>query len=214
MQQFIGNMTGPEIKYRSKQALAGLVQIAGIRDHGPHLASGSEVRLLEAYSSLASQRLHPYLFIPPIITGTVAERAIMSVSEGALKAVVQDVTKSLLSSGLERIVFVTCTKRDLELSRDSSSQLSGKKKFIGIWEIYPAVPEFGTDDPEAVGNAYLTAQMLYLEPDFVKPDMMKYANASFGVVGDPKKATADLGKIIFDQGFETLVLELDKFMRE
>ena len=214
MQPLIGVMTGPEMKYRAKQALTALIAIAGLRDHGPHLASGSEIELLDAYSRKASERLHPYLFVYPTITTSLGNRSLLRLSESAFKATILDAAKALRSLQIERITVISNSKKDLEVSKETLAQLEGKKKSMGIWELHPKIAELEGEDPLAIGNAFLTAQMLYIQPGMVKPEMLRYADASFGVSGDPKKASAEIGKKIFDQTFESFVSELDMFMRE
>ncbi len=209
-----GEMTGPEFRYRSKQALAGLIPIAGLVDHGPHLASGSEIELVGEYSHRLTERLHPYLFLNPIVLTTLSERSLLPSSESAFKAAILESSKGLKTLRIERTAILCNGKKDLEACQTVLGQIPGKKKALGLWQNYPKVPELEGEDPLSPGNPFLTSQILYLRPSMAKLEMMKYADPSFGVTGDPKKANPEIGLRIFGQTFEALVSDLDSFMRE
>lgn len=207
-------MTGPEFRYRVKQATVGLVQVTGVRDHGPHLSSGAEWELLEIYVTRVTQRLHPYILREPPILLTTGDRSLFPVDPEVLKSTVANAVGSLASLGIGRAAVIVSGEPELETVKSATEGAKSKVKVLALWELYPKVKELDGEDPKGIGNAFLTAQLMHLSPEMVKADNLKYADSSFGVSGDPKKATAEVGKVVFDQTFEALVATLDNFMRE
>jgi len=207
-------MTGPEFRYRLKQASVGLIQVGGFRDHGPHISSGAEWALLDEYVTRAVQRLHPYILREQPIVQSVGERAILGSSPETLKASIGDLLTKTAELGVPRAVVLSASAQEHEVAQTAVEGAKLKAKVLALFEMYPKVQQLEGEETKGTGNAYLTAQLMHIRPEMVKPDMMQYANASFGVSGDPKRATPEVGKLIFDQTFEALVAALDSFMRE
>jgi len=207
-------MTGPELRYRVKQASVGLIQVGGLKDQGPHLSSGAEWELLEAYASKAAQRLHPYILRQPPILQAIGDRSLFPVAPETLKSVVSDAIVGIASLGIGRAAILVLGEPEWEAVKAAVEGAKAKTKILALWELYPKPKELEGEDPKGVGNAFLTAQLMHLDPEMVKVDNLKYADSSFGVSGDPKKATAEIGRTVFDQTFEALVAALDNFMRE
>jgi len=214
MEHSTAMMTGPEFRYRLRQASVGVIQVGGLRDHGPHLSSGAEWELLEAYVSKAVQRLHPYVLRAQPVVQSAGERALIPTSVEALKASLSEITAKIAELGVPRVALICASEPEFEAAKSSTEGAKVKVKVLALWELYPRVPQLEGEDRKGPGNAYLTAQLMDIGPEMVKLDMMKYADSSFGVSGDPKKATPEIGKMIFDQTFEALVTALDNFIRE
>jgi len=207
-------MTGPEFRYRVKQSSMSLVQVSGLRDHGPHLSSGAEWELLDTYAANVVQRLHPYILRAPPIIQAMGERALFPVAAETLKATLANAIAEIAALGITRVAVLCASEAELETIKSATEGAKAKVKILPLWELYPKLKELEGEDPKGIGNAFLTAQLLNLRPEMVKTDNMKYADTSFGVQGDPKKATPEIGKTLYGQAFETLVAALDNFMRE
>jgi len=191
-----------------------LLQVIGLRDQGPHLSSGAEWELLDTYAANVAQRLHPYILRAPPIVQAIGERALFPVAPETLKATVADAIAAIAALGIARVAVLCASEAELETIKAGAEGAKAKVKILPLWELYPKPKELEGEDSKGIGNAFLTAQLMNLRPEMVRTDNMKYADKSFGVAGDPKKATPEIGKAIYDQTFEALVAALDNFMRE
>ncbi|MCI4438736.1 creatininase family protein [archaeon] len=214
MKQPIGQMTGPELKFRAKQAMAALIPIAGLKDHGPHLAVSTEIEITEEYASNVAQRLSPYILVTQTIPFEVGDDKLFGLEKDCLALTLKQIASQVKALGIERVVVLSLSNNSLEVAKEALKGLSFKQKYINIVENLPKVEELTSESPVGKGNAYLTSLALFLSSYLVKQDMLKYADSSFGVVGDPKKATSEIGKKLYDASFEGIVQVLDNFLRE
>lgn len=214
MKQPIGQMTGPELKFRAKQAMAALVPIAGLKDHGPHLAISTEIEITEEYASNIAQRLSPYILVTQTVPFEVGDDKIFGLEKDCLALTLKQIANQIKALGIERIIVLSLSNNSLEVAKEALKSFGLKQKYISIVESLPKAEELASENPTGKGNAYLTSLALFLSSSLVKQDMLKYADSSFGVIGDPKKATSEIGKKLYETSFENIVQVLDNFLRE
>lgn len=214
MKQPISQMTGPELKFRAKQAMAALIPIAGLKDHGPHLAISAEIEIVEEYASNIAQRLSPYILVTQTIPFEVGDDKLFGLEKDCLALTIKQIASQIKSLGIERLIVLSFSSNSLEVAKDALKGFNFKQKYINIVENLPKVEELASESSVGKGNAYLTSLSLFLNSYLVKQDMLKYADSSFGVVGDPKKATPEVGKKLYNTSFENIVQALDNFLRE
>lgn len=214
MKQPIGQMTGPELKFRARQAMAALVPIAGLKDHGPHLAISADAEIVEEYASNLAQRLSPYILVTQTIPFEVEDNKIFGVEKDSLALVLKQIATQVKGLGIERLIILSTSNNSLEAAKEALKSLSFKQKYINIIESLPKLEELASENPMSKGSAYITSLALFLSNGLVRQDMLKYADSSFGVTGDPKKATAEIGKELYEFSFENIVQTIDNFLRE
>lgn len=207
--------TGPELKFKSRNALLAIVTVGGIRDHGPHLSSSAEIRLLEHYSTALRDRFYPYILVTPGISYSIGEGAIFAVTPEVVGGLARDIALGAKSLGVGKVMGLTCGKAELEALRSGLEAAKGLKTYaFGIWEFYPKLEELEGEDPLSRGGPHLTSQLLHIDKSYVKEDMIKYFEPSAGASGDPRKSSAELGKLIVDKVLEALFIKSDEIMRE
>lgn len=214
MKQPFVYVTGPELKFRAKQAMAALIPIAGLRDHGPHLAISTEIEVTEEYASNVAQRLSPYVLVTQTIPFEIGDDKIFGLDKDCLALMLRQIASQIKALGIGRIIVFSFSNNSLEIAKEALKSFGFKQKYINIAETLPKVEELASESPMGKGNAYLTSLALFLSNYLVKQDMLKYADSSFGVAGDPKKATLEIGKKLYETSFENIVQTLDNFLRE
>ncbi|MBO3757521.1 MAG: creatininase family protein [Thermoproteota archaeon] len=214
MKQPIGQMTGPELKFRAKQAMAALIPISGLKDHGPHLAIGTEIEITEEYANKIAQRLSPYVLVTQTIPFEIGGDKIFGLEKDCFALTLKQIANQIKALGIERIIILSFSSDSIEVSKEALKNFNFKQKYINIVETLPKTEELVSESPTGKGNAHLTSLALFLNSYLVKQDMLKYADSSFGVVGDPKKATSEIGKKLYDASFENIVQIIDNFLRE
>jgi len=206
--------TGPELKFKVRDALLAVITVGGMRDVGPHLACATEHKILNHYGRMIYERFYPYVLLTPAVVHCVSDSAILGVTPEVLQAIVRDVAKSVKELGITRVMVLTACEAELEAAKRGLDSVDGiKKHALGIWQFYPKIDELEGEDPLGKGGPYLTSQMMHIDRGYVKEGMLKYADQSFGIVGDPKKGSSEIGKTIAERVTESLIAESDAIMR-
>jgi|YelNatPaOPRAMG01_1025707.scaffolds.fasta_scaffold25113_4 creatinine amidohydrolase/Fe(II)-dependent formamide hydrolase-like protein len=211
----IFKQTGPELRFKSRDALLAIVNVGGMRDHGPHLGSAAELRLLEFYSNSLKDRFYPYVFLTPGVTYSTGEGAFFALAPEVVEGLIRDVTLGVKSLGIGKVMGLTFGRGELEALKKGFEAAKGIKTYaFGIWEFYPHLEELDGEDPLSRGGPYLTSQLMHVDKNYVKEDMIKYFEPSPQVPCDPRKSSPELGRAIVEKVLEALFAKSDELMRE
>jgi creatinine amidohydrolase/Fe(II)-dependent formamide hydrolase-like protein len=207
--------TGPEIRFRSKDALMALITVGGMRDHGPHLSAFAEYRILKHYGEVLGDRFYPYVLLTEGVPYCLQENTIVGLTADSLVGAIRDIANSVKILRVGKVLAITLGAGELQSIKKAFDVVEGIKKYaVGIWELYPSIEVLKTEDPLAKGGPHLTSQTMYLDGSYVKTNMFKYADSTFGITCDPSKSSSELGKTIVEKVTESLVAYADKIMRD
>lgn len=207
--------TGPELKFKSRDALLAIITIGGMRDHGPHLGSAAELRLLEFYGTTLKDRFYPYIFLTPGVAYSIGEGAFFTLAPEIAEGLVRDITLGVKSLGIGKVMGLACGTNELEALKKGFGASKGVKTYaFGIWEFYPRLEAFEEEDPLSRGGPYITSQLMHVDKSYVKEEMIKYLEPSPDAHCDPRKSSPELGKMIVEKVLEALFAKSDEIMRE
>lgn len=209
-------LTWPEVAAADQDTL--LVPLGSTEQHGPHLPLDVDTRIAHAVAHRAAAA-DPTLHVAPAFAyGSSGEHqafeGTISIGTDALTVVLVELARSALQQW-RHIIFVNGHGGNLPGVRHAVDTLRGESRSADVW--YPTV---GGD---AHAGAMETSVMLHLAADQVRqsevgegnqtpldqllPDLIADGlrpHTPTGVLGDPRSATADHGRILMDQMVQSL----------
>lgn len=219
--------TSPELE--ASDVNLAVFSVGAIEQHGPHLPLCVDWALGETVARMVAERLNAFL-LPGIPYGTSEAhegfRGSISLAHETLRAVVQDIVRSLLAQGFRRVVLLNfhggnivlkIAVRELNLSQD-------RGKVVLVQPVQEARGRISrilvsAQDEQHAGEME-TSMMMHIAPDQVGderidhvPEMgpvyFDYARMKEfcpdGIWGRPSLATAEKGKQVIDAMVEATV---------
>ncbi len=196
-----------------------LVPLGATEQHGPHLTLDTDTVIAIAWAEAAALRI-PALVAPALPYGSSGEHqsfaGTLSIGAAVLELVLVELARSARDR-FDRIVFVAGHAGNADALQRVVSLLRAEGH-DARW----VIPRLDGADPHA-GHTE-TALMLHLAPERVRSDRAEPGNTEKltdlidvmrrggvaavspnGVLGDPTSASADHGRVLFDQLVELLV---------
>ena len=234
---YLPDHTWPEVDaYLDEESIA-LVPLGSTEQHGPHLPEGTDYMIARGLAREAADRTG-YLCTAPITVGVSDHHrqfsGTMWVEPETFRAYVEDLTRSLASHGIDRVIYVNAHGGNVTHLREVGRRLHRDGTAYAIeWMWNDSIPDlvddlFETNGPHAGPKE--TAMIVHLE-DLVREDRLAEArdggmcpfewepvtkhgartfhdtieNAPNGAFGDPTDATAEKGERLFEAATEQLV---------
>lgn len=220
---FLEDLTSPELAAAIRAGKTTiLVPIGGTEQNGPHMVLGKHNVRAKVLSGKIARELGNALVAPVIAyvpegsvnppTGHMRYPGTITVPADAYRKVLDSAARSLRLAGFRDIVFLGDhgdTQKDNEsVARQLDREWAGSPvRVYAIVEYYRAATEGyaktlkarGYSDAEIGLHAGLadTSLALAVDPGLVRPEQQQSAprtSATPGVSGDPRRATAELGK--------------------
>lgn len=223
-----GDLTWLEIREEAARGCLAVVPTGCTEQQGPHLPVDWDTWFAEALCAAAAKRARdvfgtPVLVLPALPFGPTPEHrgygsGYVEIPQDLHEGVLEAVLRSLVDQGFRRIVvWRGCGGHRLEnvVDRFNDAEFTNAKVFLpaspfhGIWQEYgdPAVPGGHAD-------SFTTSIALHLRPEAVRkdkivdlestlvdwsdPDLDFTRYSSTGVIGDPTRSSAELGKKLWE----------------
>lgn len=222
---FLEDLTSPELRARiANGTTTVLVPIGGTEQNGPHMALGKHnvrVRYLSGRIALAlgNAVVAPVLAYVPegAVNPPVAHMrysGTISIPDATFESVLEGVARSFRQHGFHNIVFLgdhggyqknqvrVATKLNREWSADAGTRVHALTPYYQVTqtEYVQALKVRGFSAAEIGTHAGLadTALALAIDPALVRAELLGSAtklDATQGVMGDPRRATAAAGSL-------------------
>ena len=233
----IEDMTWEEVAAAIRAGKTTAIYYAGgAEQNGPHMAFGKHIIIADRLGERIARELGNALVLPVMPyapsgdptkrTGMMAFPGTTSVTDEAFAMVARDVAESAITAGFKDVVVMGDHGGGQESLRAIASQLTDKYKDSGIRvhycrDVYErSGEEFnkyllqrGISAQQARhAGARDTAEILYLKPEWIRQEKIKDASVENGVFGDPRVATAELGKVYLDTKVRLAVEEIRRLI--
>lgn len=230
------NMTSYEIR----DAIASgkttvILPSGGTEQNGPNMAIGKHNFRALANAQTIARRLGNALVAEVIVytpegtydppSGHLRFPGTMGVPEPVYAGVVEGVCRSLKLHGFKNIVLIG----DHGSDQDGEKQVADKlnKEWAGSGVRVHAILSYYRGDPEG-DAAYMMAhgikkeeignhsdvrdvsQMLAVDPSKVRVDKLEAGNGKNGVEGDPRHASAEIGRVLINRTIDRTVADIKK----
>jgi creatinine amidohydrolase len=196
-----------------------VVPVGATEQHGPHLPVTVDTDIAVALAERLAAEVSDVVVAPPISYGASGEHAAfagtLSIGIEATRMVLVELLRS--ADAFDGVVLVSCHGGNAEPVRDACAIAAREGR-----RVFPWSPTGPADDSHAGWTE--TSVMLALRPDTVRmeladtgvttplPQLMDRlrrggvsAVSESGVLGDPARATAELGRSLLDAWTEDLV---------
>ncbi|MDY6856475.1 MAG: creatininase family protein [Thermodesulfobacteriota bacterium] len=235
----IQEITMSEFEEGLKKTQTVIIPIGTTEEHGPHLPLATDIMHVYEMIKEAARRV-PMFIAPPINYGicrsTSGHTGTITISSHTLKSIIKDIVISLYEHRIRNFMIIsghaggTHMSSLFEIGEVLLDELSESK--IAVVSLFHLISKESQEvvETEADGHAgeLETSLIMYVKPHLVKdlpegffPQMPQYFLTRdkkqywpTGVWGDPKKASAEKGKQIFDIAVEKIVhlkQEFEKF---
>jgi creatinine amidohydrolase len=206
----LGSMTWPEAEACAGRSLL-VVPLGAVEQHGPHLPLDTDVRIATALAETWAARRADLVVAPPVAYGSSGEHqdftGTLSIGQDATERVVVELVRS--ATAWRGVVLVCWHGGNAEPLARALDQVADRP--VRAWE--PAVP-----DGDAHAGRTETSLLLALAPDVVRLEAAAPGNlrpldslmpalraggvrsvAPNGVLGDPRRSSADEGRALLTQ---------------
>jgi creatinine amidohydrolase len=223
-----GDLTYLEIREKAKQGCLAVVPTGCTEQQGPHLPVDWDTWFAETLCAAAAERAREAcgiesLVLPALPFGPTPEHrgygsGYIDVSQDVHECMLEAILNSLADQGFRRIVvWRGCGGHQLQrgISRFNASRADGAKAFLPEQPYQSIWQECG--DPKVPGghaDSFATSIALYLRPEAVRkerihdpkskpvdwsaPELDFTRYSTTGVIGDPTKSSAELGKTLWE----------------
>ena len=226
--------------YEIRDAIAAgkttvILPSGGTEQNGPHMAVGKHNFRVLANAQTIARRLGnalvasaiPYTpegkYDPP--TGHLRYPGTIGVPEDVYAGVVEGVVRSLKLHGFKNIVLIGDHGSDQDGEKAVAAKLNAEWAGTGV-RVH-AILSYYRGDPEGdaaemmkrgirreeIGNhadVRDTSQMLAVDPAMVHKDRLEAGNGKNGVEGDPRRASAEIGRVLIQRTVDRTVEDIRK----
>lgn len=223
---FLADLTWPQVRDSVDPRTVLAVPLGATEQHGPHLPHSVDTDIAVALcAGLATAR--PGVVVAPALPfGASGEHAgfpgTLSIGHEALRHVLVELARSATDT-FGRVLFVSAHGGNGEGLRSAVTQLLAESRDVSIFEPrWAGEPHAGRTE---------TALMLALAPERVRMDLAEAGNlrplpeilpllrgrgiriaSPNGVLGDPRPATAEEGRIVLGRLIGDLVAHVDAWL--
>jgi creatinine amidohydrolase/Fe(II)-dependent formamide hydrolase-like protein len=222
---FIEDLTSPELRARiGAGATTVLVPIGGLEQSGPHIVLGKHNARARVLAGRIAQGLGNTLVAPTIAyvpegaitppAGHMRFAGTISIPEAAFESVLEATARSVCQHGVRDVFFLGDHGGYQKNEERAAARVnrSGTCRVHALLDYYRAtqtsyvleLKRRGHGDAEIGMHAGLadTALSLAIDPALVRQDLLAagaQAGKAGGVDGDPRRATAELGRLGVDR---------------
>ena len=201
-----------------------IVPSGGTEQNGPHMAIGKHDYRALANAQTIARRLGNALVAPVIFytpdgnidppSGHMRYPGTFSIPDAVYAQVLEYVARSLKQHGFHDIVFIGDHGSDQAGQDAVAAKLNAEwartnVRVHAIGAYYRGDPEGDAQEmmkrgikKEEIGNhadVRDTSQMLAIDPTMVRMNRLEAGNSTNGVEGDPRHATAEIGRVLIDR---------------
>jgi creatinine amidohydrolase/Fe(II)-dependent formamide hydrolase-like protein len=219
---FLERMTWEEVR----DALAAgkttvIVPTGGTEQNGPHMALGKHNVRIAANAEAIARRLGTTLVAPVVPltpeggidppTGHMRFPGTISIPDPVFRQVLEYTARSLKQHGFRDIVFIGDSGPNQAGQNAVASTLNAE--WIGSSTRVHAIPGYYRSDPEGDAQEMMkrgirrdeidnhadvrdTSQMMAVDPTMVRTARLERGDGKNGVQGDPRRATAEIGRVL------------------
>lgn len=212
-----------------------LLPVGSTEQHGPHAPLGTDTLNAEAVADAAANRYDTPVVVAPAVPVGVAEEhreftGTLWTDESTFRTYVRDIVTSLAAHGWDKVVLVNGHGGNIDALREVSARIVRHDDAYAV--PFTWFQEVDAEENMGHGGPLETALLQHTNPETVDEDSVAEAaaggsdrwgewqgrvNLAFdsheftenGVVGDPRKASAELGEALLDSASSALVDLLD-----
>jgi creatinine amidohydrolase len=230
-----GHLTYLEIKEKAEQDYTVIIPTGCTEQQGPHTAVDfdtwfAEELMVEAAQEAYRSSNYKALVLPALPFGPTPEHknygaGYINLPQNIFEGVIKSVINSLIEQGFKKfVVWRGCGGHNLdrliaemtETAKDSVKIYNPGHPFYNVWCKFenPEFPGGHADSfttsiglykrPESI-RPELIANPMSSEPDWGDPDLDFTKYSKTGVIGDPTKASRELGKQLWDETLDQVV---------
>jgi len=237
---FLEELTWTEVRALIDDgATTVIVPTAGTEQNGPHMVLGKHRYRMEWGSDRIARALGNAL-VAPVMTyvpegdidppsGHMRYAGTISIPPEVFRAVLEQTALSLAAHGFTDILFIGDSGPNQEPMKDVAAALnaqwsdgSSRVHYISDWYYSTTFDDWlrkqGVSDDVMGTHAGLTdtALLLAVAPQHVRTDSMDVGKGRDvdGVTGDPRGATADMGRVGMDMQVEAALAQIRSLMQQ
>ena len=222
-------LTSEELKKAAEEGLVAILPLGSLEIHGPHLPLGTDAMAIYRLAVEASQREPAVVLPPLYYTCVVENRhfpGTISIRALLLFKLLSEICNEVARNGFRKILILNGHGGNRRILRLFVRELLWKRHPYQLYVLYdPWAPIQDVinklKETKEIGHAceIETSYMLYLFPDLVKLERVKGPASTgttpsipnvetpidwpslcvSGYLGDPRKASVDKGRILFEQ---------------
>jgi creatinine amidohydrolase/Fe(II)-dependent formamide hydrolase-like protein len=209
---FIEDLTWPELRGAiAKGSTTALYYAGSTEENGPHMVLGKHNFIARHVAGRIAQALgnalvYPTLPFAPTSAPLTNFPGTVNVSDATFAAVAREVALSALAAGFRDVVLMGDHGGGQDALKKVAAELRARRvHYAG--DVYFKSAELVRKHLEAQGlprgeHASIedTSELMFLDPDrrWIRRDRLQDANAGTGVRGDPRQASAELGKLFIE----------------
>jgi len=230
---FIEDLTWTEVRQSLQRGVTTAIYYAGSTEqNGPHMALGKHNVIARHVAGRVAEALGDALVYPVLPfapTGDAVKKTdhmrypgTVSVSDATYAAVAGEVALSAVAAGFRTVVLMGDHGGGQEALKQRAALLDAQTRAHGVRVLYvPDVYFRSADlaadylkrrglDPGRHAALQDTAELMYLDRDrqWIRPQAMAAGKPGSGVDGDPRGATAELGKVLLDFKVDSAVAQI------
>jgi creatinine amidohydrolase/Fe(II)-dependent formamide hydrolase-like protein len=224
---YLEQMTSPELRDRVRAgATTILIPIGGTEQNGPHMALGKHNVRAGALAGRIAEKLGNAIVAPVIAyvpegathppTQHMRFAGTISIPDAAFEGILEGAARSFKAHGFRDVVFLgdhggyqasdakVAARLDHEWANDPTCRVHALAEYYRVTETsyVQALKSRGYSNDEIGTHAGLadTSLTLAVDPALVRTDLMsRPPKASDGVYGDPRRSSAELGRLGVEQ---------------
>lgn len=176
-------LTWPDTERLSADGAIGLVALASLEQHGPHLPLATDALLAERLASDVAERLAPPVVVTPVVRGGLSTHHIafsgsVTVPPDVYRGLVVSYLEGLERMGIGKVGILSSHGGNFRFVNELSSSWDGHARVVGYADLgrfidigIRAAAQVGLPVPETDvhAGALETSMMLAAFPQFVRP---------------------------------------------
>jgi creatinine amidohydrolase len=177
------SLTWPEAERLGAEGAQGLVTLASLEQHGPHLPLATDALLGERLARDVATRLPGQVVVTPVVRGGLSTHHLafagsVTVPPDAYRELVVSYLQGLERMGIRKIAVFSSHGGNFGFVRDLTAEYDGEATLAGYSDLgrfvevmMAAAAELGLDAPDTDthAGALETSMMLAAYPDLVRP---------------------------------------------
>ncbi len=198
-----------------------IVPTGGTEQNGPHMALGKHNVRIAANAEAIARRLGNTLVAPVVAytpeggidppTGHMRFAGTISMPDPVFREVLEYIARSLKQHGFRNIVFIGDSGPNQAGQNAVAATLNAE--WTGSNVRVHAIPGYYRSDPEGDAQEMMkrgirrdeidnhadvrdTSQMMAVDPTMVRPGKLQAGTPQNGIQGDPRRATAEIGRVL------------------
>ena len=228
---FVEDLTWVEVRAAiAGGATTALIYAGSTEQNGPHMATGKHNRVARYVAGRVAQALGNALVYPVIPfapTGDAQAKSghmrfpgSVSVSEATYAAVVRDVAQSAVAAGFRNVALLGDHGGGQEVLGRVATELDGKGAHVfHVPDAYFRTEQRATEflkarglDPGLHAGVLDTAELMFVDPASVRSPL-EAGDGKNGVEGDPRGATAELGRALVQLKIDSAVEQIKRLAK-